>query len=225
MPLDDQILGMGVYTPKEAARLIGTSSQQVLRWTRGSGPSSPIFDSYYNFIDEDVTEISFLDLIEIRVINALRRANMSLQSIRYAKALAEERFGIVRPFAFRSFKTDGSEILMDALEHDGEFVSLSSKHPGQKVFRMIVKQSLNDLEYDGDLAARWRPLNYSQIVIDPTRNFGTPILDEYGLASNIIFEEFKQFEDLDYLSSIYEVPKSSLMHCINFESSLDEVNN
>lgn len=224
MPLDDTILGKGVYTPREAARLVGSNSQQILRWTRGSGLNEPLWNAHYQFLDDDVTEISFLDLVEVRVVTALRRAAISLQSIRFAIAFAQEKFGIERPLASQSFKTDGTEILMEAVENDGEYVSLSKKRPGQKVFREIISQSLNDLEYEGELAVRWRPKGYSSVVIDPKRHFGDPILDEYGISTTTIYNEFKEFDDLRYLSNIYEVPQKLLRVCVLFERSLDEAN-
>jgi hypothetical protein len=55
MALDNKILGLGVYTPREAARLVGTDPQQVLRWTRGSGPNEPLWNAHYQFLDDDVT--------------------------------------------------------------------------------------------------------------------------------------------------------------------------
>lgn len=224
MPLDDAILGKGVYTPREAARLVGTNAQQVLRWTRGSGPNEPLWNAHYQFLDEDVTELSFLDLVEVRVVTALRRASVSLQSIRFAISFAQEKYGIERPLASQSFKTDGTEILMEAVENDGEFVSLSKKSAGQKVFRQIIAQSLNDLEYEGELAARWRPQNFSSVVIDPARHFGDPILDEYGISTGILFDEFKEFGDVTYLSKIYEIPEKVLNSGVLFEKSLDEAN-
>ncbi|MEL6629422.1 MAG: hypothetical protein AAFQ92_28210 [Bacteroidota bacterium] len=223
MPLDDSILGQGVYTPREAARLVGTSSQQVLRWTRGSGVKEPLWNAHYQFLDKDVTEISFLDLIEVRVVTALRRANISLQAIRFAIDFAKNRYGINRPLASQSFQTDGDEILMEAIEEGGNLVSLAKKRPGQKVFREIIDQSLNDLEYEKDTAARWRPRDYSDVIIDPERQFGDPILDAFGLSTGIIYKEFKQSNDLPYLSQVYEVPESVLRTCVKFEQDLDEV--
>ncbi|WP_417248349.1 hypothetical protein [Celeribacter sp.] len=224
MPLDIQILGKGVYTPREAARLVGTSHMQVLRWTRGSGPTEPLFDAYYQALSDEVTEISFLDLIEVRVVSAMRKANISLQSIRFAISYAQEKLGVERPLASRSFKTDGSEILMDALENDGELISLSKARPGQKVFRKIVQQSLNDLEYENGIAARWRPRNHTQVVLDPNRHFGDPILDEYGISTAMLCREMQQFGDAAYLSRIYEIPKNAILKAVDFERSLDEAN-
>lgn len=222
MPLDEGILGQGVYTPREAARLVGTNAQQVLRWTRGSGPSEPLWHAHYQFLDDDVTELSFLDLIEVRVVAAMRAAGISLQAIRFAMVFAQNKYNIERPLASRSFKADGSEILMDAVENDGEFVSLSKKSPGQKVFREIVSQSLSDLEYDGELAARWRPKSFQSIVIDPARHFGDPILDEFGVSTKTLNDEFEYFQDTKYLSSIYEIPETLVRSALKFEASLDE---
>lgn len=222
MPLDDSILGQGVYTPREAARLVGTSAQQVLRWTRGSGVNEPLWNAHYQFLDKDVTEISFLDLVEVRVVTALRRASISLQAIRFAIEFAKEKYGISRPLASQSFQTDGEEILMEAIEGGDDLVSLAKKRPGQKVFKEIIDQSLNDLEYEEDTAARWRPRNYTEVVIDPGRQFGDPILDAFGLSTGTIYQEFKQFNDVQYLSEIYEVPVEVLKTGVEFEKSLDE---
>ncbi|MGV6848404.1 MAG: hypothetical protein ACWA5A_08500 [Marinibacterium sp.] len=224
MPLDDGILGQGVYTPREAARLVGTSPQQVLRWTRGSGPHEPLWKAHYQFLDGDITEISFHDLVEVRVVAAMRRASISLQAIRYAISLARDKFGIDRPLASQSFKTDGTEILMGAVEGDGDYVSLSKKRPGQKVFREIVSQSLKDLEYEGEFAARWRPSGYSQVVIDPARHFGDPILDKYGISTKTLYDENKGFNDLKYLSKLYEIPEPIIRVGVAFEANLDEKN-
>lgn len=221
MPLDDSILGQGVYTPREAARLVGRTPQQVLRWTRGSGTSEPLWHAHYQFL-EDSSEISFLDLVEVRVVSAMRLGGISMQAIRFAIKLAQEKFQIERPLASQSFRTDGQTILMDAVEQDGEYVSLSAKFPGQKVFRAIVQQSLNDLEYEHDLVARWRPTKFKDIVIDPKRVFGDPLLDEYGISTNTLFREFEEFGDISYLSEIYEIPKQAVKQAILFEQFLSK---
>lgn len=118
------------------------------------------------------------------------------------------------------FQTDGQEILMQALDHKDHHVSLSKKRPGQRVFTEIVKQSLNDLEYDEDLAVRWRP--QTAVVIDPTRQFGEPILDEFGISTRMIFEEYQRFGEIDYLSKIYEVSKKAIKRAVDYEIFLEK---
>lgn len=219
MPLDVEILGHGIYSPRQAARLIGSTAQEVRRWTRGSGPTEPLWSAYYQPMD-DTAELSFADLIEVRVVRALRKQGISLQAIRYAIRVAEGRFGVKRPLSSKQFFTDGKEILMEAIEDDGEYVSLHKHRPGQKVFSKLVNQSLVDLEYEDGVAARWRPTRSGKVVIDPQRSFGAPIIDQYGVSTGTIFEEYEVFKDMSYLEKIYEIPKNLIREAVKFEWSL-----
>lgn len=119
---DAAIIGAGIYTPRQAARLLHATPQEVLRWTRGSGATAALWDAHYQFLD-DTTEISFTDLVELRVVKAFRRAGISLQAIRFAIDLAIDRFGVRHPLSTLDFKTDGTEILIAALEQDGNLES------------------------------------------------------------------------------------------------------
>lgn len=221
MPGKLKILGEGVYTPKQVARLVGGSSQEVLRWTRGSGATAPLWNAYYQPI-EDSTELSFADLIEVRVVKHLRSAGISLQSIRFAIHFAKEKYGLDRPLSYKEFRTDGAEILMEAVEEDGEFVSLSKKQAGQKVFRDIVSGSLVDLEYEDERVARWRPRKHRMIVIDPQRVFGDPILDEYGISTATLAKENELLKDSGYLAKIYDIPKPAVAAALKFEVMLEQ---
>jgi uncharacterized protein (DUF433 family) len=219
LPFDFEIFGQGIYSPRQAARLTGSTPQEILRWTRGSGPSDPLWNAYYQEID-DTTELSFADLIEVRVVKAFRNASVSLQAIRFAINFAQEKYNVERPLVNLEFRTDGTEILMKALEHDGEFVSLSRKRPGQKVFAEIVRQSLRDLEYHDGIAVRWRPSGYKQVVIDPKRQFGQPVIDDYGVSTETLFSEYQDFQDMQYLSQIYEMPQRLVRSAIQYEEDL-----
>ncbi len=221
MPLDRTILGEGIYSPRQAARLLGSSPQDVLRWTRGSGPHEPLWKAHYQFLD-DTTEISFIDLIELRVVRALRCAGISLQAVRYAIEFAKNRFGIERPLSTIQFKTDGTEVLMNAVEHDGELVSLSKKRPGQKVFARLVAQSVKGLEFEGGRVSRWRPEQAKHVVIDPERSFGEPILDDYGVSTGTLFRDFERFHDHKYLSKLYEIDISQVKDAVRFEDGLNQ---
>lgn len=222
MPLDGHIFGEGIYRPREAARLIGTTPQEVLRWTRGSGPNAPIWTGHYQFID-DATEISFTDLVELRVVRALRAKGISLQSIRYAIKFAESELSVRRPLSALTFKTDGAEILVDALEDDGQLLSLSKKRPGQKVFRRIIDQSLSGIEYEDQRPRRWRPTNVQHVVIDPARVFGAPIIDSFGISTQTLYQEFKKYNSLKYTSELYEVDPKVVRQAVKFEESLNEI--
>lgn len=222
MPLDGAILGAGIYSPREAARLIGGTPQEVRRWTRGSGASGPVWTAHYQFLN-DATEVSFLDLIELRVVRALRLADVPMQAVRYAITLAQEKFGIERPLSSVRFKTDGVEILMDAVESDGEFVSLSKRRPGQKVFSRIVDQSVSDLEYEGARVTRWRPKFAEHVVIDPQRAFGAPMIDEAAISTEVLYREWKRARDFKYVSRLYEIDAGLVRDAVSYEENLNKL--
>jgi len=220
LPLDHDIFGEGIYTPREAARLIGCSPIDVRRWTRGNGTTEALWNGYFQDLD-DAAEINFADLIELKTVFALRKVS-SLQAIRYAYDLAQKTFEVERPFLTLSFKTDGNEILVKSAKNEEDLTSLSKKHPTQRAFGRLIEQSLKDLEYEGGKVARWRPSIERQVVVDPARSFGAPVLDNFGVSTRTLFEEYEEFEDLSYLSNIYEIPKKNVYAAIKFEQKLDE---
>jgi uncharacterized protein (DUF433 family) len=222
MALDGPIFGEGIYAPREAARLIGATAQDVLRWTRGSGPNEPIWRAHYQFLD-DSTEISFLDLIELRAVRALRLNNISMQAIRYAIAFAKKEFQIDRPLSAVAFKTDGPEILMDAVEKDGELVSLAKTRAGQKVFRKIVDQSVSGLEYEDTRLVRWRPDMAKHVVIDPGRAFGAPLVDEAGISTQVLYREWDRTRDFKYVSRLYEIDDHLVKDAVHYEDRLSQI--
>lgn len=221
MPLDIEIFNQGIYSPRQAAHLIGGTPQEIRRWTRGSGPNAPLWAAHYQTMD-DTAELNFADLIELRVVKAFRKSGISLQAIRYAIEFAKVLSNSAHPLSTLEFKTDGREILMSALEQDGSLVSLSRDRAGQKVFAEIVKQSLSDLEYEDDIAIRWRPTSAKHVVIDPTRSFGAPIVDSYGISTKTLYDEFLLFSDKKYLAKIYEIPIKIVNDAIKFEEFLNK---
>ncbi|WP_157935804.1 hypothetical protein [Paracoccus zhejiangensis] len=221
MPLDHEIFGEGVYTPQQAARLIGGSAVDIIRWTRGTSSSEPIWNARYSAFD-DSTAISFLDLIETRVVGAFRRAGVSLQAVRTAILIAQEKYGIERPLSSLSFKTDGKEIVFKALEDEENYESLSRKNPGQKIFGKIVELSLRDLDYENGRVVRWRPTADKEVIIDPRRSFGAPILEKYGISTGTLLGEHKLGMTASQIGKLYEIPTKYVNSAIKYERSLDK---
>ena len=219
MPLDINILGEGVYSPKQVARLVGCTQNDVWRWTRAE--SNTLMKAHFHEI-ENSTELSFADLIDLRVVKGLRRANISMQKIRFAISYSQEKLGIERPLSSLSFKIDGKQIIIEALEKDGELLSLDKSNAGQKIFAKLIDQSLQDLEYEDDRVVRWRPSFARGVVIDPSRNFGDPLIDKYGISTEIIAKEFLVFGSKKYLSKIYEIPTKDIDVALKFEKGLDK---
>jgi hypothetical protein len=170
-----QALGRGVYSASEAVRLVNfhrtnaepshcVSGKTISRWLRGYDyrlhgeirHSDPLWSPDYSN-DDDVLELSFRDLIELRFVKAFRDLGLGLPTIRECFMRAVEEVQDERPFSTKRFRTDGSTIFLEITNGDseGHLIDLRRR---QSVFRRIVAPSLKDLEFDADTVSRWFPL-------------------------------------------------------------------
>lgn len=115
-----EILGKGIYTISEAARLSGITWPRIRHWIRGDlrnprgerTPTPPIVETELGKRD-GVYSVSFLDLIELLMIEKFRKMGVSIQAVRRAHEKATLVFNNSHPFAMKKFWTDGNDILVD----------------------------------------------------------------------------------------------------------------
>jgi uncharacterized protein (DUF433 family) len=238
MTLND-VLGRGVYGSSDALRLVNfghveqghtrhISPSTIKRWLRGYDHvvrgevhhSAPLWQPDYSN-DNEIIEVSFRDLIELRFVKAFRDLGLGLPTIRECFKRAVEEIGDERPFSTQRFRTDGKTIFLE-ITHDvaeGELIDLKKR---QNVFQHIVAPSLRDLEFDADVVARWFPLGAScrSVVIDPARAFGRPILSAAGVPTEVIAEAVKVEGSEASAAKLYDVPIASVRDALSFERKL-----
>ena len=116
------MLGRGVYTFAEAAKLTGLKTARVKEWFRGCPDGSsrrPVLRSDYAPVDKDYA-ISFHDLIDVYVAGQLREHGVSLQTVRKAYGWMQTDLATPHPFCRQELLSDGKEIFMRGLDADGQ---------------------------------------------------------------------------------------------------------
>lgn len=222
-------LGVGIYTPAQAARLTGIRTQSIRRWARGypypSGtrrpPRPPVIETQLPRLDDELA-ISFLDLMEIRFIHAFRAYGVSLQAIRLA---AERARGVLRsshPFSTHSFKTDGKTIFAEIAD-DAEDPTLLDLIQSQYAFREVLAPYLYEgIDFEADSPARWRPMSGNRrIILDPERQFGQPIVERDGVRTEVLAAAFRTEQSVDRVARWFEIDSRSVRAAIEFEEFLD----
>jgi uncharacterized protein (DUF433 family) len=222
-------VGEGIYTVPEASRLTKVPSQTIYRWLYGGSltkyldsdtRSNPVVNHKFDILEE-VANLSFADLIQIRLINDFRKHKISLHAIRKASENAARLLDNPHPFCSARFKTDGMKLLADIQDTHGEqiLVELSNL---QQVFRDIISPFLKGLEYDNDFVLRWWPrAGKNKVVIDPKRSFSQPVLAREGVPTNVIYDAFKAANGSHaQVASWYEIPESAVKSAVEFEESL-----
>ncbi len=224
-----QLIGVGLYTFHEAARLTKIPLRDIRRWLdgysyRGKERTAisvpPLWET--EFSDESLHGISFHDLLELRFVHAFRKHGVSLQAIRVASRRARELFDTDYPFTSRQFRTDGRSIFASAIEETGESELLDLVKQ-QYAFRRILEPSLySGIDFDeGQIASRWYPAPRSKtVVLDPAIAFGKPIVTSGAVRTSILYDAVAAEGDKNFVAKLYEVPVSAVEAAVSFEESL-----
>lgn len=217
--------GVGAYTISEAARLLRMTPTRLRRWLygydydSGEGSQPALWHPQYD-AENDGQLIGFRDLIEARIVEALRRAGFGLPTIRSCITSAREILGDDRPFSTTAFKTDGRKLFLDiaGTVEDAIMYDLKSR---QRVFREFVLPSLSGLDFGPDFAERWWLVaGRRTIVADPERSFGQPIVAASGLLTSRVVQEVKAEGTPERVAKLYQLPVRSIRDALHFEHNL-----
>jgi hypothetical protein len=186
-------LSQGVYSPVDAARLTGIAPRRVRRWFEGysirHGESirthPPVLPPDEREVDGRL-QLTFLDLIEIRLIDAFLREGVPWKELRHAAKQAAAQWKTAHPFASCRFKTDGRRLFSETenSEDGSQVVHVAAR---QQFFKSVIGPLLRDVEFDGRQAIRWWPIGErNRIVIDPEICFGKPVGSRSGVPAEIL---------------------------------------
>jgi hypothetical protein len=210
-------LGVGLYGPREASRIIGVPPAKVQRWLRDGR-------LLHRYFDTDEQTITFVELMELHFISMFRQAGVSLQTIRQVAKGAAERFETDYPFSAKRFDTDGRTIFATLIKsnHDGQLVE--DLKSGQYIFDQVMRPFFRKLEYHGDEeVARFWPLEKrGRVVLDPERHFGKPIDSATGVPTHTLYAATIAGGGQDYteVARWFDVPVSAVEAAVAYEKSL-----
>lgn len=230
--------GTGIYTLLEASRLIDVQARYLRRWLYGyhyskvvKGErvrtfSEPLWAPQSGTSDSSDLVIGFHDLLEIRFVRAFVKHGVPLIVVRRCLESARAEYNVDYPFTNLEFKTDGKTIFGEAVrktELGSPLVDLKNR---QLVFKNIITPSLYaGIEYDGKQARKWYPAGKrTRIVLDPVRQFGSPIVEDTGTPTDVLYASYlaegKDDRAVLNTASSYEVPAKLVRSAIKFEESL-----
>lgn len=222
----DPLIGIGLYTPFEAGRLVDVPPARIARWLKGHEGKrwyEPLWKPQVELGDESVY-LGFRDLMEIRVADLFIRAGISPQRVRVAIRMARDEFGVDHPLSTRRFRTDGKDIFLEIMDRaeDGQVRrQLLNTFRRQFAFSEFVEPSFQGVEFDADgIPALWRPAGRrNAIVLDPNRAFGQPI-DEESSVPTAVLAAAAENEGVDGAAASFQVRPRSVRQAVDFEKSL-----
>jgi len=225
----DNLIGVGVYTPVEAGRLLHVGPAKIVRWLRGhhigEREYKPLWAPQIDLGDGRVY-LGFRDLMEVRIAAKFIECGVSPQRVRAAIDLARELIGEDRPLSTDRFRTDGRNILLQVVDTDDvgrEQIRLLDLFRRQYEFRQIIEPLLKTVDLNERGAPiQWWPLGRrGNIVVDPARAFGQPIDALTSVPTAILAAAGRQIGE-DQAARAYDVPIISVRRALEFEASMEQ---
>lgn len=195
-----------MYSFREVSHLAGVSVSTVRNWLRGYSTEKGIVEPLFKGHPEDEKACSFLQLIEIVVAAKFRKAeHKSFRLVRRVYDNARALYKLDYPFASLELKAIGGHIVR-VIRVPGAILQAMDQ-PEQFTLPDLVQETLAQIEYEYDLAARWWPVGKKiPIVVDPQISAGLPVIKGRGITVEIIYNRFKKADQkLDFIARDFEL--------------------
>jgi uncharacterized protein (DUF433 family) len=220
---------MPAYGIVEAAHYLGIPNATLTSWVVGryypTGKGKRFFRPIIELADKDQRLLSFENLVEAHVLDAIRRAHgVAFGRVRKAVEYVKNKLGSKHPLAEQKFVTDGVDLFVEAF---GQLVNISRE--GQLAIKDLIETYLRRVERD-QIGAPIRLYPFTRerkpdepriIVIDPAISFGRSVLAGTGIATTTIAQRYKAGESIEELAEDYGRSRSDIEEAIRCELWLD----
>lgn len=213
------------YTFHDASFYLGVPKATLRSWIRGrfypTKRGRKFFEPVFVLPDADKPLLSFTNLVEIHVLNAIRRKhNVDLLKVRKTITYIQDKFNYKHPLADQRFESDGINLF---IHYYGELINVSQD--GQLAMRAILEEYLSRVEHDpSGKAARLYPFlranghrNNKSVVIDPYVSFGNPVITGTGIPTSIIASRFLAGDSVTDIANDYGRETFEIEEAIRYE--------
>jgi uncharacterized protein (DUF433 family) len=165
-------------------------------------------------------ELSYLQLIEVAVVSAMRRGGIRLNEIRATRAFMQNHFRAEYPFAEYRFKHDGRSLWLS----DRDIPGLKGKRghlirtgrQGQLAWASIIGR-LKEFEYERQgIVIKWHVAgDDSAVIIDPRISYGSP--NVRGVPTWIIKGRWDAGEAVGEIADDFRLKDREVSDALKFE--------
>jgi len=211
------MLGEGVYTLTEVARLIAAPPATVRAWFKGrpDRQAAPLFRGEYEPRHGDYA-VSFLDLIDTLVASRFRAEGVAMPVVRRSFERMKQDLGTPHPFSHELLYTDGQRVIRHATDEPTDPVMLDVISNQQHFEQMV--SPLSDVNYSAKtrLAEQWRIGD--GVLVNPNISFGKPVLEGTGACTYVIYHQFLANDsNASLVADLFELSESQVLQAVRFE--------
>lgn len=228
--------GSGILPLVAAAVLLRETPETIRRWAFGYARTRP-----HRRVEQPPLiggetpsvrrsrELTFLELVELIYVRALRHTGVGCPAIRAAGLAAGRFLGTPHPFATRPLYADPLRIFEAALGKR-EAAALDEIRACGAEIEKRVRPYLGQLDFAVDgIASRWWPMGrQGGVVVDPGIALGAPVVDGTGIRADTIARAVDELREafgslaVQRVAEIFEIERDQVNVALSFEAWLLE---
>ena len=232
------LLGVGLYSPADAALYARVPTQLLTRWVYGTKSGDSVIEPQVD--DSDDRIITFLDFVQTLAIRRIRQERrISLEKIRQAYHLARDQFGVEYPFALDTTRIGlfgpprnkaKQEIWICVGENDEgarKYFQLTGRKRNNQLIGEVVLTYARRLVFDETgLAREYKAFDTSDgnVLMNPDVRFGEPYLESCGYTARTLFEAYQTEGSLARVAELYGVSERDVTLAIEYFDHLRPAN-
>jgi len=204
-------LVLPAYQIGEAAAYAQVAPQTVVAWHK--------IEAALLKQREARSALSYMQLIEVAVVAAFRKAGVSMKRIRAARAYASNELKSEYPFAEYRFRENAKHLYLDAQQIELKpGTVLQADQGGQLEWESVIGR-LREFEYEKEVALRWHVAGEGKpIIIDPRVSFGAPTV--HGTPTWIIRGRFDAGESDSDIADDFGLKPQDVKQALKFEEGV-----
>ncbi|MEV4567280.1 DUF433 domain-containing protein [Nonomuraea sp. NPDC049419] len=217
------LLERPTYTMAQVDRLLGLPSGTARRWidgyVRNGKPYPPVVREEHT--GEDYA--TWGEFVETRLLSEFRSAGVPLINMRPAIEVLRAETGSPYPLAHSAnlITSVGRELVkrvQDEVNLD-EALQLVVLRNGQFMLTPPAETYMNAVRFNkrGDAVSIYPDPEFREIVIDPLRAFGEPVVDDRAVPTEVIAEQVRAGDSEEMVAELYELSPEQVRAAVLFE--------
>ncbi|HJT33973.1 MAG TPA: hypothetical protein VJ783_18145 [Pirellulales bacterium] len=201
------LLGVGIYSPDEAARYARVTTRTMQRWVFGDSFGEPVIQSQLATEGDSERLVTFVDFVQVLAVRQvrIREKRFPLQKIRKACEVASAHYGLEYPLAAKEHKiylfgpkdnlAACEMVVLFGQDEAGEdlYLQLTGKKAGNFVLSAVAEPFMSKLRFGESPFAEeyvaWERGD-RHIVMNPHKRFGEPFFPSTGYTAQALWEAY-----------------------------------
>jgi len=218
IPSNPLAIGKGIFPFPDVVKILDMPYRKVYAWMRRywKGELGETFKSNYVREVDGSRGVNFLTLIELHTMMHLSDAGVRTQDVHEARESLSMAYNTPTPFAhkdvLKGMHTKGKEVFWTTKNGT---ITLTGKEPFQSY---AIRSLIEKLDFNGDsLASKYYPIGKEKpIVIDPRRQFGSPVLINNNIYPQTLYYLYKGGEPKDFIARLYKIKLEEVEAAIEY---------